>query len=101
MEIKDGWATDWGKVRFDVLVEETDLLRMLAARGVEDPAACAARMTTGDVFGIMSAEAAAFRHVSLAKQEPAQRETHMTEVAKHRAERNRLLDKYAPKKSAE
>lgn len=97
MEVKDGWATDFGKIRFDVLIEEVDVMRMLVARGAEDPAAIMARMTTGDLFEIMSNEAAAFRHVSLAKQEPAQRESHMTKVAEYRAERNRLLGKYAPK----
>lgn len=97
MEVKDGWATDFGKVRFDVLIQESDVARMLTARGVEDPASLMARMTTGDLFEIQSAEAAAFRHVSLAKQEPAQQEQHLTKVKEYRAERNRLLDKYAPK----
>jgi hypothetical protein len=99
MEIKRGWATDWGKVRFDVLVEEVDLLRMLAARGDEGPEATRLCMTTGDVMQIMDAEAQAFVHLSLAKQEPAQREQHMTKIAEYRAERDRLLDKYAPRKS--
>jgi hypothetical protein len=97
MEVKDGWATDFGKVRWDVLVQEIDLHRMLIARGVEDPVALAARMTTGDVEEIMANEAAAFRHVSLAKQEPAQREAHMAKVVEYRGLRNGLLDKYAPK----
>lgn len=97
MEIKRGWAADYGKVRFDVLVEEVDLLRMLAVRGVEDPVALAARMTTGDVEQIMDAEAEAFVHLSLAKQEPAQQEQHLTKVKERRAARNLLLDKYAPK----
>jgi hypothetical protein len=97
MEIKDGWAHDFGKVRWDVLVQEVDLYRMLVARGVEDPAALALHMTTGDVEEIMSNEAAAFRHVSLAKQEPSQKEAHLAKVAEYRALRNGLLDKYAPK----
>lgn len=99
MEIKRGWATDFGKIRYDVLIEEVDLLRMLTARGCEDPEAVRRRMTTGDVAEIMDAEAQAFVSVSLAKQEPAQREQHMSKVAEYRAERNRLLDKYAPKKA--
>jgi hypothetical protein len=97
MEIKRGWATDFGKVRYDVLVEEVDLLRMLTARGVEDPQALCMTMRTADVAGIMDAEAMTFVHGSLAKQEPAQREKHEAKGAEYREERNRLLDKYAPK----
>jgi hypothetical protein len=100
MEVKDGWATDFGKVRFDVLIQEVDVARMLSARGAEDPAGILAQMSTGDVFEIMSAEAKAFVHVSLAKQEPGQREQHLAKVKEYRAARNQLLDKYAPKKPA-
>jgi hypothetical protein len=97
MEVKDGWATDFGKVRFDVLIQEVDVARMLTARGVDDPVALMGKMSTGDVFEIMSSEAKAFVHVSLAKQEPGQREQHLAKVREYRAARNELLDKYAPK----
>jgi len=72
-------------------------LRMLAARGVDDPVALAAKMTTGDVEQIMDAEAEAFVHLSLAKQEPGQQEQHLAKAKERRAARNALLDKYVPR----
>jgi hypothetical protein len=97
MKIKRGWATDFGKVRFDVEVDEYDLRRMLAARGIEDPEALSATMRTADVEAIMDAEAMTFVHMSLAKQEPGSKDAHEKKAAEYRAERNRVLDKYAPK----
>jgi hypothetical protein len=94
MEIKRGWATDFGKVRFDVLIEEVDLLRMLAERGAADPVKTVADMPTRHVYLIMDAEAQAFVYHSLAKQEPAQGEQHMAKAAEYRAQRDALLDKY-------
>lgn len=101
MKIKRGWATDFGKVRYDVEVDETDLLRMLADYGDEDPAATAARMSTQNVMQIMDAEAMSFVHFSLSKHEPAQAETHLGKVKEFRAERDALLDKYVPRKPSE
>lgn len=98
MEIKRGWATDFGKVRYDVLIEEVDLLRMLADRGDADPEATRLRMSTQDVMQVMDAEAQSFVHFSLSKHESAQAETHLGKVKEFRAERDRLLDTYAPRK---
>lgn len=100
MRVKRGWSTDFGKARYDVEVDETDLLRMLADYGDEDPASTAARMSTQSVMQIMDAEAMAFVHFSLSKHEPAQAEAHLAKVKEFRAERGRLLGTYVPRKPA-
>jgi hypothetical protein len=94
MRVKRGWATDFGKVRFDVEVDETDLLGMLAEQGCDDPEATRKIMPGKHVYRIMNAEALTFVHHSLAKQEPAQAEEHMAKAGEHRAERDELLSKY-------
>lgn len=99
MNVTRGWSTDYGKIKFSVMVEEADLLRMLAERGADDPVKLVAGMPTQHVYLIMDAEAQAFVHHSLSKQEPAQREQHLVKLNEFRAERDRLLDKYAPKKA--
>lgn len=101
MDVKRGWNTEYGKRKFDVAVEEADLLRMLAERGALDPAQVAAGMLTQDVYLIMDAEAMAFVHHSLSRQEPEQAEKHLAKLKEHRGERDALLDKYVPRKPAE
>jgi hypothetical protein len=100
MESNRGWAKDFGKRRYDATVQEIDLLRMLAERGV-DPVATSARMTTWDVQMIMDHEASAFMHWSLGKEPDEPSETHRATAAAHLAARNKLLDKYAPRLVAE
>jgi hypothetical protein len=100
MKVKRGWATDFGKIRFDVEVDETDLLRMLTEHGAADPRAVAARMDTFDVFRIMDAEAEAWASLSLSKQEPAQADVHRARVKAQRTERDRLLAKYVSGKQS-
>lgn len=97
MNVTRGWSTDFAKLKFSVMVEEADLLSMLAERGAEDPVTVRATMRTQHVYLIMDAEAMAFVHHSLSKvdKEPAQE--HMEKVKKYRAERDALLDKYVPK----
>jgi hypothetical protein len=94
MRVKRGWATDFGKTRFDVEVDETDLLGMLAERGCDDPEAARKAMPGKHAYQIMNAEAMTFVHHSLAKQEAAQGAQHMAKAAEFIAERNALLDKY-------
>jgi hypothetical protein len=96
MEIKLGWAVDYGKTRFDVTVTETDLLRLLAERGAEDPAAVSASMVLGHVYLAMYAEAQAFVRHSQSRQEPGQREEHLKAYREHLAERDRVLSRYVP-----
>jgi hypothetical protein len=94
MNVTRGWSTDYGKMKFSVMVEEADLLRMLAERGADDPVKTAADMPTRHVYLIMDAEAQVFVYHSLAKQEPGQQEQHMAKAAEHRTQRDALLDKY-------
>lgn len=98
MEIKRGWATEYGKTRFDVLIEEVDLLRLLAGREVADPAAAASRMPVAHVYQVMDAEAQMFVSHSLARQEPARKAEHDAAYDYHRTARDRILDIYAPEK---
>jgi hypothetical protein len=97
MEIRIGWATDYGKNKWDIAVQETDILRMLFERGVADPEQVRLRMTTTDVGRIMDAEGKWFVHFSLAKAEPEQRGQHAAAASAARAARENLLDKYAPR----
>jgi hypothetical protein len=94
MNVTRGWATDFGKAKFSVMVEEADLLGMLVERGCSDPEAARKAMPGKHVYRIMNAEAMVFVHHSLAKQEPAQGERHMGKAAEYLAERDELLDKY-------
>jgi len=100
MNIIRGWSVKYGDQKFSVMVEEVDLLRMLAERGAEDPGAVAAGITTQDVYLIMDAEAQAFTFHSLAKQEPAHAKDHYARCNEFLADRNRLLDKYVPAEPA-
>ena len=91
MRIKRGWAVDYGKTRFDVEVDEVDLLRMLTAHGCTTPGETAARMDTYVVFRIMDAEAQAYVAASLLQQEPGNAAEHRQAAAHHRKLRDDLL----------
>lgn len=99
MRIKRGWSTDFGKTRFDIEVDETDLLEMLAEQGAEAPEAVRATMRRMDVFLTMDAEATAYEHAAVLSRTPAGSEEAKALTAKFkasRAERNRLIAKYLP-----
>jgi len=91
MKVKRGWATDFGKIRFDVEVDETDLLRMLTAHGCTTPEETAATMDTYVVFRILDAEAQAYVAATLARQEPGTAETHRAQAGAWRTQRDKLL----------
>jgi hypothetical protein len=96
MKIKRGWSTDYGKHRFDVEVEEADLLRILAELGASDPATVSAGMTAIDVYLAMDHEAQAFAHHSLAKTEPDDAAGHYEVAKRHLTERDTIIRKYVP-----
>jgi hypothetical protein len=102
MNVTRGWASgDYGRRKGSVMVEEVDVLRMLALRLVDDPVKVAARMATKDVYLVMDEEAQAFVAWALSRQEPAQRDEHLANLKAHRAERDRILDIYAPRPAPE
>jgi hypothetical protein len=96
MNVTRGWSTDFAKLKFSIMVEEADLLSMLAERGAEDPVAIRAKMRTQHVYLIMDAEAMAFVHHSLSKVDKEPTQEHLGKVQQYRAERDALLDKYVP-----
>ena len=96
MESTRSWAKDYGKRRYDVTVQEVDLLRMLAEMGADDLAGTAARMRTVDVQLIMDCEAQAFVHLSLSKEDGEPRDVHRAKAKEFRDARDTLLRKYVP-----
>jgi hypothetical protein len=100
MRIKRGWSTDFGKTRFDIEVDETDLLEMLAEQGAENPEATRASMRRMDVFRVMDAEATAYEHAAVLSRTPEGSEEARALTANFkasRAERNLLIAKYLPR----
>lgn len=100
MLIRRGWSLDYAKHKFDVEMDETDLLRMLASREVPDPVKLAAGMPTEDVYLALDADAMAFVHDTLRKDAPEgsqDRQGHADKVKAYRANREAVLDKYAPR----
>jgi hypothetical protein len=97
-----GWTVgDYGRRKGSVMVEECDLLRMLAARGVADPVKAAAGMLTEHVWIVLDEEAYALGSYRLSKMESAQKDEHLANLKAHRAERDRILDIYAPRPAPE
>ena len=96
MEIKRGWATDYGKNRFDVSADETDLLRILAENGFEDPVKTAAAMKSSDVMQVLDAELMIYVHFTLSKHEVPKRDDHLADMKRFRGERDAILAKYRP-----
>jgi hypothetical protein len=107
MNIQRGWSIEYGNLKCSIMIEEVDLLCMLAERGAEDPAKVRAGMLTRDAYLAMDAECQAFLHDTLRKKEPEDSQARRDLAAKvkeYRAERNRLLDSYvrpAPAAEAE
>jgi hypothetical protein len=100
MLIRRGWALEYAKHKFDVEMDETDLLRMLASREVPDPVKLAVGMSTEDVYQALDADAMAFVHDTLRKDAPEGSQAwqdHAAKVKAYRADREAVLDKYAPR----
>jgi hypothetical protein len=58
MHLVQGWNTEFGRVKFDVLLDESDLARLLAEAGL--PPEAASRMTTREVFQLLLVEGERF-----------------------------------------
>lgn len=108
MEITDGWAFNYGNEKFVVTVDETDLLRMIAARlallerphdrGAAEELALTFR--TEDVYALLQADAAAFTAHSLSQRpatKPDERADLLKQLKARRAEREAVLDRYLPR----
>lgn len=101
MEIGRGWATDYGKNRFDVRADETDLLRVLAEAGFEDPVKTAASMKSSDVMRALDAELMMYVHFTLSKHEHPKEAEHLAKMRDYRAARDAILARYRPEPDAE
>lgn len=95
MNVSRGTSTDFGHNKVSVLVEETDLLQMLAERGASDPAKVRASMKSRDVFLVMDEEAQAYLALAARTWTPAKSQEDAALVAsykEHRKNRNDLID---------
>jgi hypothetical protein len=101
MELGRGWATDYGKNRFDVRADETDLLRILAEAGFENPGKAAAAMKSSDVMQALDAELMQYVHFTLSKHEKPKAAEHLARMREFRAERDAILARYRPEPDAE
>jgi predicted solute-binding protein len=52
MEVRDGWATEYGRQRYDVTVQEQDVIQIFAENGI--PAEYADKMTLGEKWSVMT-----------------------------------------------
>jgi hypothetical protein len=96
MLIRRGWASEYAKRKFDIELDEADLVRILAVAGVADPAGVAATMNLGHVYEILDAEAMMFVSHTLSRFEPASKDTHMQAYAAYQARRDTVLAGYRP-----
>lgn len=106
MLIRRGWASEYAKRRFDIeLSSQEDLPRLVAEREPEaTPEQCAqvvARMTLGDIYLALDAEAMMFVHHTLSEFEPAAAEKHQANMRIARAKRDQVLSKYLPRPEPE
>jgi hypothetical protein len=91
-------------MKFSVMVEEADLLHMLAERGADDPEKIRGGMLNRDVYRVMDAEAMVFVFDTLHKQAgegTSEREDAVTKGKAAFIKRNQLLDKYVSQQPAE
>lgn len=91
--ITRGWSTEYGKVKYSVMMEEADLLRLLAECGAEDPVKTLATMTCSDAILAMDAMAQIFQYDALAKVPGEPQEVHRAAGAVHLAVLDKILGK--------
>jgi len=65
MMIRRGWSQEYGKQKFDVEVDETDLHRELAEHGAHNPLAVAAGMTVKQAYTVLDSLAMMIVHDTL------------------------------------
>jgi len=76
MFVKTGWNTDFGKQKFDIGMDETDLARILTEAGISPDA----QLTSRETFQILRMEAERFSTVQRAQVVPAEAEGCRLEV---------------------
>ena len=97
MNVTRGIGTNYGENKVTVMVEESDLLQLLAERGADDPAKARAGMKQRDVFLVMDLEAQSYLALSARTWTPAGSQEEVALLAKykeHRKNRNDLIDGY-------
>jgi hypothetical protein len=95
MNVTRGISTDFGHNKVTVMVEETDLLQVLAERGADDPAKVRAGMRQRDAFLVMDLEAQSFLALSARTWTPQGSQEDAALVTKYKAlrkDRNELID---------
>jgi glutathione S-transferase len=97
LELKTPTGAKW--LKGDVLVEEDDIMRLLAERGA-DPEALRLKITEQHAYQILRYDALFFNGYACAMEFPngsEQRKAYMAEANDNKAKRDLILDKYAPK----
>jgi hypothetical protein len=97
VELDRGWNTDFGKRKYGVHMDRSDLLDLLAERGAADPEKTAAAMTTWDRHEALDHWAQMLMYRTLGVQEPQNadgEDGHIAMFRKYQASRNALADKY-------
>jgi hypothetical protein len=91
MEVRSGWNTDYGKEKFDVTIEECDLLRLASEHNI--PPVKLETASPKLVFGIMYHEAEIYSRVvraRIVKDEPLKAAL-AKEIAQLKEERDQLI----------
>ena len=88
MFVKTGWNTDFGKQKFDIGMDETDLARILAEVGISPDA----QLTSREVFQILRLEAERFSAAQRAQVVPSETEVCKREVHRLSAQLESHLD---------
>lgn len=97
MDIDRGWNTDFGKRKYAVHLDRSDLLDLLAERGADDPEKTAAAMSTWDRHEALDNWGQMLMYRTLGVQEPqeaAGEDGHIAMFEKCNAARNARVDKY-------
>jgi hypothetical protein len=97
MNVTRGISTDFGHNKVTVMVEEPDLLLLLAERGAEDPVKARAAMKQRDAFLVMDLEAQALVVLASRTWTPSGSQEEAALVTQYKGLRkdcNDLLDTY-------
>lgn len=91
MIVSNGWNTDYGKLKFNIDLDEGDLFTLLDEHGIEP----GAKLTVNEKFGILNNEGLAFAKFQLARVEPDMKDQLLREVERHKEARDLLLRRVA------
>jgi predicted peroxiredoxin len=99
MNVQRGVSTDFGRNKVSAMVEESDLLRMLAEAGADDPEKTSAAMISSDVLMAMDEELQSFTAylaLSWTPRGSVEEGELKAGIKLHRGRRDRVLAKYVP-----